>query len=137
VIYTQSVFGYRHGTFGAPSSRQIFLQEISRYIPYQVHEYLGETSKNPRILRVREMKTITTSFAKQMVKDKAKMLLQGKGSRDVFSLLGECTASLRSSKSDEGVVKANMDIDAKEKLTEEELIAMMRWVHNMIRNSNH
>ncbi|KAJ8594235.1 cytochrome P450 [Rhizopogon salebrosus TDB-379] len=114
----RSYSGMMNGTFGSPSARQIFLQEISRYIPYRVHEYLGETSKNPRILRVREMKTVTTSFAKQMVKDKAKMLLQGKGSRDVFSLL----------------VKANMDTDAKEKLTEEELIAMMRWVHNMIRH---
>jgi hypothetical protein len=69
-----------------------------------------------------------------MVKDKAEILLQGKSSRDVFSLLGGCTASLRSSKSDVGVVKANMDTDAKAKLTEEELIAQMRWVRNIIRN---
>jgi hypothetical protein len=132
VIYTQSVLGHRNDALGAPSAGQIFFQGISRYIPYRILEYLGETSKNPRILRIREAETLATSFAKEMVKDKAEILLQGKSSRDVFSLLGGCTASLRSSKSDEGIVKANMDTDAKAKLTEEELIAQMRWVHNII-----
>jgi len=31
---------------------------------------------------------MATSVAKQMVQNKSEMLLQGKGSRDVFSLLG-------------------------------------------------
>jgi len=43
-------------------------------------------------------------------------------------LLGGYIASLRSSKSDEDIVKANMDTDSKAKLTEEELIAQMRTV---------
>ena len=69
-----------------------------------------------------------------MVKDKAEMLMQGKGSRDVFSLLSECTPSFRSGKSDEVTVKANMDTDAKSKLTEEEMYAQMRWVHETFQN---
>jgi len=43
------------------------------------------------------------------VQEKAESLLAGKGNRDVFSLL----------------VKANMDAEAKDKLTEEELLAQM------------
>ncbi|KAJ8585151.1 cytochrome P450, partial [Rhizopogon salebrosus TDB-379] len=95
--------------FGSPSDGQIFIQGISKHIPTRILEYLGETVKNPRITRLRETGEIATSVAKEMVKDKAEMLMQGKGSRDVFSLL----------------VKANMDADAKSKLTEEELYAQM------------
>ncbi|OJA08928.1 hypothetical protein AZE42_05320 [Rhizopogon vesiculosus] len=102
--------------FGSPSAKQIFFQELSGYLPYRVLEYFGETSKNPRMVRMREVGDIAGSVAKQMVKDKAGMLLQGKGSRDVFSLL----------------VKANMDTDAKAKLTEEELLSQMRRVHYIV-----
>ncbi|KAG0708534.1 cytochrome P450 [Suillus ampliporus] len=98
--------------FGSPSDWQILFQGVSKYIPSRILEYFGDTSRNPRIVRLRETGRAATSVAKQMVKDKAEMLLQGKGSRDVFSLL----------------VKANMDTDAKAKLTEEELYAQMRTI---------
>jgi hypothetical protein len=78
--------------------------------------------------------SIVTSVAKKIVEDKAEVLLQGKGNRDVFSLLGGCTASFRYSQSDKSIVKANMDADAKAKMTEEEMLAQMWWVHNMFRN---
>ncbi|OAX39518.1 cytochrome P450, partial [Rhizopogon vinicolor AM-OR11-026] len=109
--------------FGSPSSEQIFFQGVSKYIPYRILVYLGERSQNSRILRANEVRDLATSIAKQLVKDKAEMLLQGKGSRDVFSLL----------------IKANMDADAKAKLTEEELLAQMRTIlfagHDMISNT--
>ncbi|KAG1737832.1 cytochrome P450 [Suillus paluster] len=98
--------------FGSLSDSQIFFQGVSKYIPPRILKYLGDTSKNPRFVRMREASSVATSVAKQMVKDKAEMLLHGKGSRDIFSLL----------------VKANMDTDAKEKLTEEELFAQMRTI---------
>ncbi|KAG0708519.1 cytochrome P450, partial [Suillus ampliporus] len=98
--------------FGSPSDWQILFQGVSKYIPSRILEYLADTSKSPRIARIRETGSVATSAAKQMVKDKAEMLLQSKGSRDVFSLL----------------VKANMDADAKAKLTEEELFAQMRSI---------
>lgn len=74
--------------FGSPSDRQVLIQGISRYIPPQILEYLGEVGKNPRMARLRDTGDMATSVAKQLVKDKAEVLLQGKGSRDVFSLLG-------------------------------------------------
>ncbi|KAG2347348.1 cytochrome P450 [Suillus weaverae] len=98
--------------FGSPSDAQILFQGISKYIPSRILEYLAEMNQNPRIARLHETGNMATSVAKQLVKDKAEMLLRGKGSRDVFSLL----------------VKANMDADAKVKLTEEELYAQMRTI---------
>ncbi|OAX35974.1 cytochrome P450 [Rhizopogon vinicolor AM-OR11-026] len=101
-----------HDIFGSPSSEQIFFQEVAKYIPIRILDYFGETSNNPRVQRAREVASLATSLAKQMVTDKAEMLLHRKGSRDVFSLL----------------VKSNMDTDAKAKLTEEELYAQMRVI---------
>ncbi|OAX35971.1 cytochrome P450 [Rhizopogon vinicolor AM-OR11-026] len=98
--------------FGSPSNGQIVFQEVSRHIPFRILEYLMETSKSPRMQRVREVAVLATSLAKDMVKDKVELLLQGKSNRDVFSLL----------------VKANIDTDAKAKLTEEELYAQMRVI---------
>lgn len=98
--------------FGSPSDKQVFFQGIASYIPTRILEYLGEMGNSPRIARMRDTGDIATSVAKQLVNDKAEVLLQGKGSRDVFSLL----------------VKANMDSDAKAKLTEEELFAQMRTI---------
>ncbi|KAG2037512.1 cytochrome P450 [Suillus americanus] len=98
--------------FGSPSDGQVLFQGISKYIPRRILEYFIEMGQNPRIARMRETGNLATSVAKQLVKEKAEMLLGGKGSRDVFSLL----------------VKANMDTDAKAKLTEEELFAQMRTI---------
>ncbi|KAH7883347.1 cytochrome P450 [Phlebopus sp. FC_14] len=98
--------------FGFPSPYQILFQGFSKYIPSQLLEYVGRHSLNPRLVRIREVNNVATAVAKDMVNEKAETLLQGKGSRDVFSLL----------------VKANMDADAKNKLTEEELLAQMRTI---------
>lgn len=98
--------------FGSPSDKQVLFQGIATYIPPRILEYIGKMGKNPRITRLRDTGILATSVAEQLVKDKAEVLLQGKGKRDVFSLL----------------VKANMDSDAKAKLTEEELFAQMRTI---------
>jgi len=80
--------GNRNDVFGSPSERQILFQGVSKFIPSRILEYLGDTGKSPRFVRLREARSVATSVAKQMVKDKAETLLQGKGSRDIFSLLG-------------------------------------------------
>ncbi|KAG2746095.1 cytochrome P450 [Suillus brevipes Sb2] len=98
--------------FGSPSDKQVLFQGIATYIPPRILEYIGKMGKNPRITRLRDTGILATSVAEQLVKDKAEVLLQGKGKRDIFSLL----------------VKANMDSDAKAKLTEEELFAQMRTI---------
>ncbi|KAL4068695.1 cytochrome P450 [Scleroderma yunnanense] len=96
--------------FGTPSKPQLFVQEVLKCFPTKLLEYWFEHSSNPRLLRARQTRDIATAEAKDMVTEKAEFLLQGKGSRDIFTLL----------------VKANMDAEAKDKLSDEELYAQMR-----------
>lgn len=49
---------------------------------------MTDHGSNPRLKRVREMKRIATDVAKGLLREKAQSLLAGKGSRDIFSLLG-------------------------------------------------
>jgi len=92
---------YRADSFGSLSGRQIFFQGISKYIPPPILRYLGDSGNGPRLMRVREARSIALSVAKEMVQEKGEMLLQGKGSRDLFSLLGVCAASFWFNKSNE------------------------------------
>jgi hypothetical protein len=99
-LLTKFLLDHRADAFGSPSDGQVFVQGILKYIPVRILEYIGETTKNPRITRLREASRIGTSVAKEMVEEKAEMLMQSKGNRDVFSLLGGCTPSFLSNKSD-------------------------------------
>ncbi|KAF9235250.1 cytochrome P450 [Melanogaster broomeanus] len=98
--------------FNFPSVPQIFLQAVSKYIPVVVLKGMTKYGSNPRFQRMRDLQNVGNEVAKELVQEKAESLLQSKGSRDVFTLL----------------VKANMDADAKNKLTEEELLAQMRTI---------
>lgn len=74
-------------------------------------------------------KRVVNDVAKKLVREKADALLQGRSSnRDIFTLLGMLPLcySLLIKSVDYLAVKANMDADAKKKLTEEELLAQMR-----------
>jgi len=83
---------------------------------------------HPRLARARDAKITVTSVAEELVREKADALLQGKGSRDVFTLLGVLPLhfSFIPSLVDYFVVKANMDANAKQKMSHEELLAQMR-----------
>ncbi|KAI6046270.1 cytochrome P450 [Pisolithus marmoratus] len=104
--------GFLMSVFGIPSPMQIFIQEALKYIPTSILEYWANHSSNSRLVRVRETRAVATALAESMVKEKAEFLLQGKGSKDIFTLL----------------VKANMDAEAKHKLSDEELYSQMRII---------
>ena len=74
--------------FGRPSAQQIFIQAASKYFPPWILEWMTDHGPNPRLERAREVKKLATEVAKEMVQEKAETLLEGKGNRDVFSLLG-------------------------------------------------
>ncbi|KIO10415.1 hypothetical protein M404DRAFT_129975 [Pisolithus tinctorius Marx 270] len=109
---SNSYHGMLMNTLGTPSARQIFLQEAVKYIPISVLEFWAKHSTDDRLVRLREAKEVATATAESMVKEKAQFLLQGKGSRDIFTLL----------------IKANMDAEAKNKLNDEELYSLMRAI---------
>ncbi|KIM58519.1 hypothetical protein SCLCIDRAFT_16779 [Scleroderma citrinum Foug A] len=109
-VLARSYNGMLMNIYGTPSARQIFIQEALKYLPTSLLEYWFERSSNPRFQRVRQTRAVATAQAKDMVTEKAEFLLQGKGSKDIFTLL----------------VKANMDAEAKNKLSDEELYSQMR-----------
>ena len=95
----------------------------------KILQYLSSKGRNPRILRIKQLKKTTTAVAKDLVKEKSATLLQGKHTRDVFGLLGKTTrnkGATRRNLTKFNAVKANMAEDTKTKLTEEELLAQMR-----------
>ena len=49
---------------------------------------MADNGPSPRLARARDVKIMVTSVAKELVREKADALLQGKGNRDIFSLLG-------------------------------------------------
>ncbi|KAI9573309.1 cytochrome P450 [Boletus coccyginus] len=101
---------YLNDIFGLAPAGQIFMQAASKYIPMRIFQWMLDNGSHPRLARARDTKIAVTSVAKELVREKADALLQGKGNRDVFTLL----------------VMANMDANAKQKMSDEELLAQMR-----------
>ncbi|KAI6124692.1 cytochrome P450 [Pisolithus croceorrhizus] len=108
----KSYQGMMMSIFGTPSVLQIFIQEALKYIPKSIVKYWVQHTPNRRAARLREVNDAVTATAKTMVTEKAESLLRGQGSRDIFTLL----------------VKANMDAEAKNKLSDEELYSQMRVI---------
>ena len=113
---------------------QVFMQAASKHIPTRIFQWMVENGQSPRLARARDVKIMVTSIAKELVREKADALLQGKGDQDIFSLLSvfPLRYSLPISLVYYLAVKANMDANAKLKLSEEELLAQMRWVSSVI-----
>ncbi|EIW80413.1 cytochrome P450 [Coniophora puteana RWD-64-598 SS2] len=95
--------------FGFPSDSHLLSQALSRYLPFEALEWLSDHMSSDKLVRMRQTKEVSVGVAKGLVKDKAEMITKGAGSKDVFSLL----------------LKANMDTEARAKLTEEELYSAM------------
>ncbi|KAI6111326.1 cytochrome P450 [Pisolithus sp. B1] len=95
--------------FGTPSVLQIFVQEALKYILKLTVKSWVKHTPNHCAEHLHEVNNVVTATARSMVTEKAESLLQGKGSRDIFTLL----------------VKANMDAKAKNKLSDEGLYSQM------------
>ncbi|KAF7294059.1 PseudoU-synth-2 domain-containing protein [Mycena kentingensis (nom. inval.)] len=99
-------------TFGSPSDGSLLALSILQYIPRSIREFVVDNIPSSGLAHVRYTAKVTTDVARQLVADKSAALLQGKGSRDIMSLL----------------VKANASEDAKTKLSEDELLSQMRTI---------
>ncbi|KAI6111302.1 hypothetical protein F5141DRAFT_1063613 [Pisolithus sp. B1] len=101
----------RMNIFSTPSVLQIFIQEALKYIPKSIVKSWVKYTPNHHAACLCEVNNVVTATARSMVIQKAESLLQGKGSRDIFMLL----------------VKANMDTEVKNKLSDEELYSQMQY----------
>ena len=125
------IHSFRPLVFGTPSARGLVRFDTMRIFPNPMIEWLQDRQSNPALEKARECERLTLKFAKELVDTKASALKQGKGNKDVFSLLGEsnsmfliCTYSLVP----ELAVKANATEDARSRLSDEEMYARMRCV---------
>ncbi|KAG5644497.1 hypothetical protein DXG03_008239 [Asterophora parasitica] len=82
------------------------------YIPGPIQELLGDHLPSKKLFHARNTAKLSTDVAKELVNEKADAYLQGRGNRDILSLL----------------VKANASDNKNIKLTEEELLGVMRVV---------
>ncbi|KAF9075481.1 cytochrome P450 [Rhodocollybia butyracea] len=96
--------------FGAPSTGLLFSLELSRFLPISLFEFFNDHSPSPRIVGLRTVTRVANGVAKQLISTKADALLEGKGKKDIMSLL----------------VKANLGENPKAQLSEEEMLAQMR-----------
>ncbi|TFK44964.1 cytochrome P450 [Crucibulum laeve] len=98
------------GLFGSPTKASLFATELLQYIPINLISSLLQYFPSPRLERVRQTAQLATKIAKSLVDSKAEAAMQGKGNRDVMSLL----------------VQANASENVKAQLNEEEVLAQMR-----------
>lgn len=75
--------------FGTPTCGEIFSQSMLAYIPTRIREFLGDHVPSHKLLCARTIAKLATSVAKSLVNSRADALLQGKGNRDIMSLLGK------------------------------------------------
>ncbi|KAK0458900.1 cytochrome P450 [Desarmillaria tabescens] len=97
-------------TFGRPSKKSIFIQNILQYAPGSLMAYFF--SRAPTFQHARETTRLVQQVSKDLIDSKAEAFTQGSGERDVMSLL----------------VKANMKEKASQGLTDEEMLAAMQTI---------
>ena len=57
------------------------------YIPMSILNWIADHGSHPRLARARDVRNTVTDLTKKIVQEKANALLQGKGNRDIFTLL--------------------------------------------------
>ena len=90
-VCNDSLLFFSASVLGSQSMQQIFLLEISKYIPTRLLEYMLENASNSRCVRVRGMRDTIVGVVKELIKERAQDLLQGNSDHDddVLSSLGK------------------------------------------------
>ncbi|KAJ7286895.1 cytochrome P450 [Mycena rebaudengoi] len=99
-------------TFGSPANASLLALSLLHYLPRGIREFLVDHVPSTSLRHIRYTAKVTTSVARDLVASKSAALLQGKGSRDIMSLL----------------VKANASENEKTRLSEDELLSQMRTI---------
>jgi len=107
--FMDAYLGLMSDTLGSPSDSSLFLQTV---MPIWYLQLMSRFSRKRNLVHARHTAILANKVAKELVDSKAEALLQGKGNKDILSLL----------------VKANASENADTKLTEEEMFAQMRTI---------
>jgi hypothetical protein len=76
-------------TFGSPSKASLLALSLLQYLPRSIREFLVDHVPSQGLEHIRYTAQVTTTVARELVASKSAALLQGKGSRDIMSLLSE------------------------------------------------
>uniref|UniRef100_A0A0W0GAR6 Cytochrome p450 n=1 Tax=Moniliophthora roreri TaxID=221103 RepID=A0A0W0GAR6_MONRR len=96
--------------FGSPSGGAILSMILAGLLPRKCLTFLRDHSfGGQRLERLRSLNEVTNRVARQLVREKAEEIGQGKGNKDIMSLL----------------VKANLSEDERSRMSDDELIAQM------------
>ncbi|KAF8813700.1 cytochrome P450 [Phlegmacium glaucopus] len=96
-------------TLGCPPKSAIFMQTI---FPVWVLQLMSKFSQARNLVHARHTARLANEVTRHLVQSKAEALLQGKGNKDILTLL----------------VQANASEHASTRLTEEEMLAQMRTI---------
>ena len=100
-------------------------------MPLWYLQLMSRFSRKRSLVHARHTARLANEVAKDLVQSKAEALLQGKGNKDILSLLGilGSVILLRTNINTLvlDLVKANASEDSSTKLTEEEIYAQMRY----------
>ncbi|KAJ2931308.1 hypothetical protein H1R20_g5845, partial [Candolleomyces eurysporus] len=107
--FMHAYFGLMSDTLGSPPTSAIFMQT---FMPLWYLQLMSHFSRRRSLVHARHTAKLANAVAKELVETKAEALLQGKGNKDILSLL----------------VKANASENNETRLTEEEIYAQMRTI---------
>ncbi|KAF8629180.1 hypothetical protein AX17_005765 [Amanita inopinata Kibby_2008] len=107
--FMEAYLGLMSDTLGCPPDSAIFMQTA---LPIWILQFMSKYSGRRNLVHARRTAEIANGVTRGLVKSKAEALLQGKGNKDILSLL----------------VKANASENVGTKLTEEEMLAQMRTI---------
>ncbi|KAF8197990.1 cytochrome P450 [Pholiota molesta] len=107
--FMKAYFGLMSDTLGSPPKSAIFMQTI---FPVWALQLMSKYSRARNLVHARYTAKLANAVTQQLIESKAEALLQGKGNKDILSLL----------------VKANASEKASTRLTEEEILAQMRTI---------
>ncbi|KAG6816758.1 hypothetical protein H0H87_003153 [Tephrocybe sp. NHM501043] len=108
----QSLTFSRLDTFGTLTNREILFANLMVRLPTFVREFVGDNISSKKLAHARNTAKLSIEVTKELVRQKGEALLQGKGSRDIMSLL----------------VKANTSGNKNAQLSEEEMLGLMRVI---------
>ena len=78
----------RSDTLGCPTKSVIFMQTI---FPVWVLQVMSKFSRARNLVHARYTAKLANEVTRELVRSKAEALLQGKGSKDILTLLGKLT----------------------------------------------
>ncbi|KAE9397453.1 cytochrome P450 [Gymnopus androsaceus JB14] len=105
-VYPNMIFN----AFGSPSKTTLVMLELLQFLPTSLVEFLNSNNLSRRVAVLLKVANVANAIAKELISKKSEVLLEGKGKKDLMSLL----------------VKANAGENPRGQLSEDKILLPMR-----------